>query len=118
MTTQKKIGILILVLLFISQGGGVSAKVDMAVVVYESAEAPLRPYVWGALNRLEDSGLQVRAIDDDVTTGTDEQPRQVKAAIVAARENGLPALVLMSGEAVKSTLDLPKSSDAIVEAAN
>ena len=94
----------------------VEVKTDLAAVVYESEEMSLAPYVIGAANEIGASGIEVRLIDDDVTTGNDNQPAQVKLAIEAARANGLPALVVMGGGKVLRVVDLPTSKEAIVGA--
>lgn len=115
MKIHHKIGLLlILVAILWPTGASPFASVDTAVVVYESEKGPLPNYVFGAFRQLEED-YDVRAIDDDVTTGLGDQPDHVQEAITAARENGLPALVLTGGGKVIRAMDLPGSMEKILE---
>lgn len=108
-----------LILILWSDGGNplVNNKPDTVAVVYESSNSIPAPYVTGALNKLTAAGLQARVFDKDVVTGGGEVPRQIKEAITAANDNGLPALVVLSNGKVISVQDLPKTEQQIVEAA-
>ena len=96
----------------------VVAPADLVVFVYESSEAPLTSDAIGAANSLTASGIEVRMIDQDVVTGDGRQPAEVKAALEAAKNATLPALVVMGGGAVLTAVPLPATREAIVEAVN
>ena len=111
--------IAVLLLLYLLLSGSslpVSNTPDMVAVVYESSDGIPKPYVTGALNKLNEQGLQVRIFDKDVVTGEGEIPSQIRPAIQAAVNNGLPALVVLSKGEVISVQNLPKSESEIVEA--
>ena len=107
LNTLVLIGLLIAVL-------GVSAPApDTVVVVYESADHQIEPYVQGALRTLAEQGYQARLLDKDVVTGGGEVPSQVQAAVNSATQ--LPSLsILSSGKLIKSE-PLPASYEAILE---
>jgi hypothetical protein len=54
--------------------------------------------------------------DKDVITGGGEVPAQIKPAIQAAVNNGLPALVVLAKGEVISVQNLPSSEAEILEA--
>lgn len=86
---------------------------DAVFAIAETEETPFPSYVLGALQKLaeEDPDLEWGAFDDDAP-----QDGRRKTAADAARENGLPALVTMSGDEVEEAMDLPPSFEAIIEA--
>lgn len=92
------------------------SKPDTVAVVYESSNQIPKPYVTGALGKLQADGLQTRIFDKDVITGTGAVPNKLKEAIEKAIENGLPALVILSDGKVVSVQDLPKTESEIIEA--
>ena len=106
-----------LVFVLLSTSGTISQKTDTAYVVYESSEYSPEPYVIGAVRKLSESGIDVRVFDKDVVDGDNEVPSHISAAIEAAIQNGLPALVIMSNNNVKKVQALPKTENEIVEAA-
>tara|TARA_Y100001963_G_C6550558_1_gene339644 strand:+ start:241 stop:585 length:345 start_codon:yes stop_codon:yes gene_type:complete len=108
LNTIVLVGLLIAVL-------GVSAPApDTVVVVYESADHQVEPYVLGALRDLTEEGYQARLIDKDVITGGGEVPSQVQAAINSATQ--LPSLSLLSRGNLISSQPLPSTYDGILEA--
>lgn len=100
------------VLVFIF-GGGVQSPPDKAVIVYESAEYTVPPFVPATLS---DSGITSRVVDQDVVTGENETPADVAAAINAAKKNGLPAVVLLRGDTVVDVFSVPETAEALREA--
>ena len=108
--------ILVILVLWSDGGNPLVSKPDMVAVVYESSDNIPEPYVTGALNKLTAEGLQSRIFDKDIVTGGGEIPSQVKEAITAANNNGLPALVVLGNGKVISVQDLPKTEQQIVEA--
>jgi len=112
-----------LILIILSDGGWdfpwnniAPSKADTVAVVYESADNIPEPYVTGALNQLVSEGLQARVFDKDVVNGNQQVPAQLKEAIKAANNNGLPALVILSKGKVIKVQDLPKTESEIIEA--
>jgi hypothetical protein len=108
--------LLLLFLLFSGSSTPISNTPDMVAVVYESSDGIPKPYVTGALNKLNEQGFQVRIFDKDVVTGEGEIPAQIQPTIQAAVNNGLPALVVLSKGEVISVRNLPKSESEILEA--
>lgn len=119
--TINTICVIILIILFLESDWKFDfpsiSKPDTVAVVYESSETIPEPYVTGALRTLTGEGLQARAFDKDVVTGTGETPVYLAKAIKAAKDNGLPALVIMSSGDVIKVQDLPKTQQEILEAA-
>jgi len=108
--------IFVILVLWSDGGNPLVSKPDTVAVVYESSDDIPAAYVTGALNKLTADGLQARIFDKDVVTGGGEVPSQIKDAITAANDNGLPALVVLSNGKVISVQDLPKTEQQIVEA--
>jgi hypothetical protein len=116
--------LLILVLLvawFFLQGPGSKAPVFsppgpmLVVVVYESSEMPLPTQTYDARPKIEEAGHEFRVVDDDVEDGDGQMPDELKLAIPAAREHGLPALVVQSGDEILKVLDLPETAEEIIK---
>ena len=107
---------IVLLLLVFAFGGNFSSSPDAVAIVYESETTTPAPYVLGAINQLSQDGYSVRMIDDDTTTGQNEQPGVIGLAVQAARKSGLPALVLISGGKVITAKDLPATKADILEA--
>ena len=110
---RKLLNSLVFLLLLLAVLGVSAPAPDTVVVVYESADHRVEPYVLGALRDLTEEGDQARLIDKDVITGGGEVPSQVQAAINSATQ--LPSLSLLSnGKLVKSE-PLPSSYEGIME---
>ena len=113
---------IILLILVISESNfsfniALPSKPDTVAVVYESSNQIPKPYVTGALGKLQADGLQTRIFDKDIVTGDGQVPNYLKEAIEKAIENGLPALVVLSNGKIVSVQDLPKTESEIIEAA-
>ncbi len=91
---------------------------DLVAIIYESDDFIPPPYITGALRQLREQGLEVRAFDKDVTSGSGDVPKQIAAALTAARRIRLPALVLVRNGKVTRAIRLPRSTSAILEAVN
>lgn len=96
---------------------GILSPVTAAVYVYEKDNGGIPPAVSAALSELNTKGLRATAIDDDVTDGSGAIPEQYAKAIPAAREAGLPALVVMAGESVRKVVKAPTAKEEVLEAA-
>lgn len=94
-------------------------KVTAVTYVYEKDDAAIPRPVQAALNKLHAAGGGVVAslFEDDSTTGTGQVPRQYQAALKAAREAGLPCLVVLSGDDVVRTVKAPTTESQVMEAA-
>ena len=111
---KRILNTIVFALLLIAVLGVPAPAPSMVVVVYESSESPLDPYVVGALKELSVEGLQTRMIDRDVITGGGEVPSQVQVAISSATQ--LPSLSLLSGDKLISSQPLPATYEGILEA--
>lgn len=89
-------------------------KSDFVAVIYESDDFIPPPYVTGALRHLRGQGLEVRAFDKDVVSGGGDVPKQVSAALAAARKIRLPALILVRNGKVVKSVRLPNSTSGIL----
>ena len=103
--------VIICVLLFVFSSSVQSP--DRAVVVYESEGYTVPPFVQSVLR---DSGIDSIVIDQDIVTGDGKTPESVAAAIAAAQENGLPAIVLLNGLKVLTVFDVPATAEQLQEA--
>lgn len=76
-------------------------EVTAAVYVFEKDDGSAPRFIESALDRLNvERKIVATAIDDDADDGTGEIPAQYRTAIPAAREAGLPAFVILSGDRV------------------
>jgi len=101
-------------------GGGtaVAAKAATAAVyVYEKDATAVPPGVTVGLNRLNrERQIIATLLEDDTTDGDGDVPDQYRAAVEAARDKGLPALVVLSGSTVLAIVKAPTDADAVVRA--
>lgn len=94
-------------------------KVTKATYVFEKDQTSVPRAVTAALNKIsaESSGsIVVAQFDDDVTNGLGTVPAQYKIAIAKAREEGLPALVVQSGDVVTRVVKNPLTEAQVLEA--
>ena len=96
-----------------------SRKPTAVTYVYEKDAAPIPRPVQAALNKLHAAGGGVVAslFEDDSTNGAGQVPRQYAAALKAAREAGLPCLVVLSGDDVLRIVKAPATEAQVMEAA-
>ena len=87
--------------------------------VYEKDSTPIPRPVQAALSKIhgESSGVVASLFEDDSTTGSGTIPKQYQVPLKAAREAGLPALVVTSGEAVLRVVKAPTTEAEVLEAA-
>lgn len=124
LSTKDKIGwFLILYGIFsFMQGGGVSLPIvgpaaTAATYVYELRESAPPSAVYAGINQLNrEKKVVANLYDDDTTDGAGEVPDQYKTAVTAAREAGLPALVVTGGDKVLNVVKDPKTVEAVVGA--
>jgi len=73
--------------------------VSQVTYIYEKDETAPPPEVSGELLRLnQETEIAASEIDDDVVDGSGEVPDQYKKSIQAAREHGLPCLVIQDDQ--------------------
>jgi hypothetical protein len=88
-----------------------------AVYVYEKDQTAVPTGVVVALNRLNrDRGIVATLLEADTVDGTGEIPDQYRPALAAAKDAGLPSLVVLSGSTVLSATPAPADPDEIARA--
>lgn len=99
-------------------GPGVArSKPAAAVYVYEKDAGGVPPGVSVGLDKLNAAGIVATAIDDDVVNADGQIPKQYEKAIPAAREAGLPCLVMLGASGVLNVMPDPKTESDVLEAA-
>jgi len=95
-----------------------SVKVTAVTYVYEKDQSAVPRPVQAALNKLHAAGGGVVAslFEDDAVTGLGTVPKQYAVALKAAREAGLPALVVTAGDVVLRVLKAPTTEAEVLEA--
>lgn len=94
-----------------------TTKATAATYFYEKDETPVPNAVMAALNTLNsDRKIKATLFEDDNTDGAGDVPEQYKAALAAAREAGLPALVVSAGDNVLVIVRKPTTVEEILEA--
>lgn len=93
----------------------VERKPTAVVYVYEKDEGAVPAGVTVGMNTLNrERGVVATLLEADSTDGDGDVPEQYVAALAAARREGLPALVVLSGSTVLSTTKAPTDAEAIV----
>lgn len=91
--------------------------VTAAVYVYEKDVTAVPTGVVIGLNLLNrDRGIVATLLEADTTDGDGEIPDQYRPALAAAKDRGLPALVVLSGSTVLSIVQAPADSDSVTGA--
>ena len=91
--------------------------VTAAVYVYEKDMTAVPTGVVIGLNVLNrDRGIVATLLEADTTDGDGEIPDQYRPALAAAKDRGLPALVVLSGSTVLSIVQAPADSDSVTGA--
>lgn len=94
-----------------------STKVTAVTFVYEKDQHGVPGPVHAALNKLNrERGIIATVFEQDTKDGTGEVPEQYKATLAAAKEAGLPALVVLSGNTVLRVVKDPKTEAQVLEA--
>lgn len=92
-------------------------KATAATFVYEKDQHALPPPVLAALNRLNrERGIVATVLEADTKDGTGEVPEQYKVPLAAAKEAGLPALVVTGLKGVIRVVKDPKTEQAVMDA--
>ena len=93
-------------------------KATAATYVFEKNETVVPPPVLAALDQLNSQGIVATVFEDDTTDGTEEVPEQYKVPLAAAREAGLPALVVTADKVVLRLVKDPRTEKQVMEAAS
>lgn len=88
-----------------------------AVYIYEKDNGGVPAPVSAALSELNAKGLRATTFEKDDVDGSGEVPEQYRVALPAAKEAGLPALVVMAGDKVRIVVKAPATFEAVIEAA-
>lgn len=88
-----------------------------ATYVYEKDSHTLPSAVLAALNRLNrERKIVATAIEADVRDGTGDVPEQYKVPLAAAKEAGLPALVVTGSKGVIRVVKSPTTEQQVLDA--
>lgn len=92
-------------------------KATAATYVYEKDLHVIPNQVLSALNRLNrERRILATVLEADARGGTGDVPEQYKLPLAAAKEAGLPALVVTGGGKVLSVVKKPQSEQAVLDA--
>ena len=122
MLRNRAILIAVVVLLFIqwnrdrTPDAPPNAKIDRVTYVYEQTENSVPAEVLVALKQLNEKDIVATAIDQNVQNGIGETPQQYVVAVAAAKDAGLPALVVQSGDDVSQVVPDPQTTADVLEA--
>lgn len=123
MTPRRKdivAGIIVaLMILHAARGSGVgivAPKATAAVYVYEQRSGEIPNAVLAAIDKLNRQNIVATTFDVDTTNGGEQVPAQYAAAVPAAKEAGLPALVVSAGLKVLRTVKAPQTEDDVLGA--
>jgi hypothetical protein len=88
-----------------------------AVYVYEKDHTAVPVGVTVGLNRLNrERQIVATLLEADTTNGAGTIPEQFRQAVAAAKADGLPALVVLSGSTVLAIVKAPADAEQIVRA--
>jgi len=118
---RNNVIILLIVVLLVYSGvvpipGVTSGNVDRVTYVYEKDDTAVPRPVSFALTQLNEQGIVATELEHETVDGTGEVPEQDKIALAAAKEAGLPALVVQAGEVVVRVVKNPKTEADVMEA--
>jgi len=94
-----------------------TVRVDRVTYVYEKDDGSVPRPVAFALAKLSQTHVIATEFDQHSTNGSGQVPSQYKIALAAARQAGLPALVVQSGDQVVRVVKSPTTEAAVMEAA-
>lgn len=93
-----------------------TTKATAATYVYEKDDHAIPSAVSAALNTLNRQGILATTFEVDTTDGTGDVPDQYKAALAAAKDAGLPTLIVTAGDKVLRVVKNPKSEAEVIGA--
>jgi hypothetical protein len=98
------------------------SKVSHATYVYDKETNPVPPQVAASLAKINtarvNGGASITADEFEIHTvsGTGAIPKQFEKVAAAAKEKGLPCLVVMAGDAVYRVVPNPKTESEVTNA--
>lgn len=101
------------------KGGGVSIvapQATAAVYVYEQRSGSVPPAVLAGIDQLNKRNILATTFDVDTIDGTGQVPDQYVVPLAAAKELGLPALVVLAGNAVVRSVKAPTTEADVLGA--
>ena len=108
-------------ILFIQDTRITSGDLDQVVYVYEKDDGPVPRPVAGALmeiNLNEELKIEATEFESDTVDPDGDVPEQYQAALAAAKEAGLPALVVLAGDTVVKVIKDPSTMEQVMESIN
>ena len=108
-------------ILFIQDTRITSGDLDQVVYVYEKDDGPVPRPVAGALMEINlNEALKIEAteFESDTVDPDGDVPEQYQAALAAAKEAGLPALVVLAGDTVVKVIKNPSTMEQVMESIN
>ena len=108
-------------ILFIQDTRITSGDLDQVVYVYEKDDGPVPRPVAGALmeiNLNESLKIEATEFESDTVDPDGDVPEQYQAALAAAKEAGLPALVVLAGDTVVKVIKDPSTMEQVMESIN
>jgi|TARA_R110000824_G_scaffold8334_5_gene37602 hypothetical protein len=108
-------------ILFIQDTRITSGDLDQVVYVYEKDDGPVPRPVAGALmeiNLNESLKIEATEFESDTVDPDGDVPEQYQAALAAAKEAGLPALVVLAGDRVVKVIKDPSTMEQVMESIN
>lgn len=95
-------------------------KPTKATYIYDKDTAPIPPQVAAALNKINvgESGVTADEFEIHTVSGSGGTPKQFEKQLAAAKadKDGLPALVVMSGDVVFKVVHDPKTTKEVEDA--
>jgi len=95
-------------------------KATAATYVYEKSQTAIPSPVLAALNRLNvdrsAESFVASVFEQDTTDGDEQIPDQYKVPLAAAKETGLPALVVTAGQLVLKVVKNPQTEADVIGA--
>lgn len=99
------------------EAGVLSSPATAATYVYEKDQTAIPPQVAAGLNQLNrERKIIATTFEEDTVDRNGEVPDQYKAALPAAQDAGLPALVVLAGDTVIRVVNNPQTVEQVVGA--
>ena len=86
------------------------------IYLYEKDQGGVPAPVSAALSKLNATGIRATTFEEDTVDGSGSVPDQYKIPLEAAQKAGLPALVVMAGDTVKSVVKAPTTEAQVMDA--
>lgn len=109
----------VLVIALAQGGGGVlpTTKITDVVYVYEQREHPVPSGVMSGMNRLNrEKNVVATFFDKDTKNAAGETPKQYVVPLAAAKDAGLPSLIVVAGDKAVKVVKDPKTEAQVVGA--